>query len=148
MSVCVLVVSLFASAGRAQHVPDVSEQVPGVSHEHPGHPLPGTAHQDQRPGPHRRGGAHVHQQPGHAHQVPRVQVRPPAQREGGPGGGQNCLWGLGRQGNGLMRPRFVSSNPCGTELGTLLVEIGGSQQSGGTICQVLNQMMVMIMHYY
>lgn len=61
--------------GGAEHVQDVPEPLARVPDDGPGHPVAGPAHQGQRPRAHRRGGAHVHQQFGHAYQVPRVQVR-------------------------------------------------------------------------
>lgn len=69
---------LLPVTGGAEHVQDVSEPLTCVPDDRPGHPFTCPAHQGQRPRPHRRRGAHVHQQPGNAHQIPRVQVRPPA----------------------------------------------------------------------
>lgn len=42
---------------------------------HSWHPHTCTAYEDQRAGAHRRGGSHVHQQPGHVNQIPRIQVK-------------------------------------------------------------------------
>ena len=65
---------LLPVTGGAEHVQDVSEPLTCVAHDCPGHPIPRPAHQGQRARPYRRGGTHVHQQPGDAHQVPGVQV--------------------------------------------------------------------------
>lgn len=63
--------------GREKHVSPVSEPVSGLSSGHAGDSTPGSAHQIQRARSHRRGRTHVHQQPGDAHQIPRLTVRPP-----------------------------------------------------------------------
>lgn len=63
--------------GREKHVSPVSDPVSGLSSGHAGDSAPGSAHQSQRARSHRRGWTHVHQQPGDAHQIPRLTVRPP-----------------------------------------------------------------------
>uniref|UniRef100_A0A3Q2V595 Potassium channel tetramerization domain containing 15 n=1 Tax=Haplochromis burtoni TaxID=8153 RepID=A0A3Q2V595_HAPBU len=62
--------------GGTELVQDVSEPLTCVAHDGPRYPVARPAHQGQRPCPHRRGRAHVHQQPGDAHQVPGVQDLP------------------------------------------------------------------------
>ncbi|XP_039893506.1 BTB/POZ domain-containing protein kctd15-like isoform X1 [Simochromis diagramma] len=63
-------------SGGTELVQDVSEPLTCVAHDGPRYPVARPAHQGQRPCPHRRGRAHVHQQPGDAHQVPGVQDFP------------------------------------------------------------------------
>lgn len=60
--------------GRKKHVTLVSDPLAGLSPGSAGHPTARPAHQSQRSRAHRRGGAHVHEQLGHAHQVPWLQV--------------------------------------------------------------------------
>uniref|UniRef100_A0AAQ5YNS9 BTB/POZ domain-containing protein n=1 Tax=Amphiprion ocellaris TaxID=80972 RepID=A0AAQ5YNS9_AMPOC len=59
--------------GGKKHVTAVSDPVPGLSSGRSGDPSAGSADQGERPGAHRCRGTHVHQQPGHPHQVPRLQ---------------------------------------------------------------------------
>lgn len=67
--------SVHLLSGGKKHVAAVSDPVPGLSSGRSGDPSAGSADQGERPSPHRCRGTHVHQQPGDAHQVPRLQVR-------------------------------------------------------------------------
>lgn len=67
--------ALFPYPGGRKHVPVVSHPVTRVSPGRPGDPTASPAHQVQRTCAYRRGWSHVYQQPGHTHQVPRLQVR-------------------------------------------------------------------------
>lgn len=67
--------SLHLLSGGKKHVTALSDPVPGLSSGCSGDPSSRTADQGERPRAHRCRGAHVHQQPGDPHQVPRLKVR-------------------------------------------------------------------------
>lgn len=62
-------------SGGKKHVPSVSDALPGFSSGCSRNSSPSSTHQVQRSRAHRCRRTHVHQQPGHPHQVPRLQVR-------------------------------------------------------------------------
>lgn len=63
-------------SGGKKHVPSVSDTLPGFSSGCSRNSSPSSTHQVQRSRAHRCRRTHVHQQPGHPDQVPRLQVSP------------------------------------------------------------------------
>ena len=66
---------IYLLSGRKKHVTSVVDPVPGISSEFARDPTPGATYQVECTGAHWRRWTHVHQQSGHSHQIPRLQVR-------------------------------------------------------------------------